>query len=77
MLVNLTKQMNMKIKLTKTQLDKMILESLDEKIKSGVEESFDESSPEEDLFAPTPQTKGTISIEKLLTPGRFYKGDDV
>ena len=55
----------------------MIMESLDEKIKSHVEETFEDVSPEEDLFAPTPQTKGTISIEKLLTPGRFYKGDDV
>jgi hypothetical protein len=67
----------MKIKVTKKQLDKMIMESLDEKIKSHVEETFEDVSPEEDLFAPTPQTKGTISIEKLLTPGRFYKGDDV
>lgn len=67
----------MKIKVTKKQLDKMIMESLDEKIKSHVEETFEDVSPEEDLFAPTPQTKGTISIEKLLTPGRFFKGDDV
>lgn len=77
MLVNLTKQKNMKIKLTKTQLDKMILESLDEKIKSDVEETLGEMGSEEDLFAPNPQTKGTISIEKLLTPGRFYKGDNI
>jgi hypothetical protein len=67
----------MKIKLTKTQLDKMILESIDKKINSDIEETFEDVSPEEDLFAPNPQTKGTISIEKLLTPGRFYKGDDV
>jgi len=53
------------------------MESLDEKIKSDIEETLENMSPEEDLFAPTPQTKGTISIEKLLTPGRFYKGDDV
>ena len=77
MLVNQIKLKNMKIKVTKKQLDKMIMESLDEKIKSHVEETFEDVSPEEDLFAPTPQTKGTISIEKLLTPGRFYKGDDV
>ncbi len=67
----------MKIKVTKEQLDKMIMESLDEKIKSDIEETLENMSPEVDLFAPTPQTKGTISIEKLLTPGRFYKGDDV
>ena len=67
----------MKIKLTKTQLDKMILESIDKKINSDIEETFEDVNPEEDLFAPNPQTKGTISIEKLLTPGRFYKGDDV
>ena len=77
MLVNQIKLKNMKIKVTKKQLDKMIMESLDEKIKSHVEETFEDVSPEEDLFAPTPQTKGTISIEKLLTPGRFFKGDDV
>lgn len=77
MLVNLKKQKNMKIKLTKTQLDKMILESIDKKINSDIEETFEDVNPEEDLFAPNPQTKGTISIEKLLTPGRFYKGDDI
>ena len=77
MLVNLIKPKNMKIKVTKEQLDKMIMESLDDKIKSDIEETLENMSPEEDLFAPTPQTKGTISIEKLLTPGRFYKGDDV
>jgi len=47
----------MKIKVTKEQLDKMIMESLDDKIKSDIEETLENMSPEVDLFAPTPQTK--------------------
>ena len=63
----------MKIKLTKEQLDKMILESLENKINSDIEEEFEGNGSGEDTDLSQPRTKGTISFDELLTPGRFYK----
>ena len=62
----------MKIKLTKEQLDKMILESIDDKINSDIEEMIDDTNTE-DISPSAPQTKGTISFDELLKPGRFYR----
>jgi hypothetical protein len=68
----------MKIKLTKEQLDKMILESLENKINSDIEEDFDNTQSDIEYDLPNhPQTRGTITADELLTPGRFYKDTDM
>lgn len=63
----------MKIKLTKDQLDKMILESIENKINSDIEEEFEDTGTDMESDLPHPQTKGTISFDELLSPKRFYR----
>jgi len=67
----------MKIKVTKEQLDKMILESIDNKINADIEEMIDDTNTEVDIDPTSTQTKGTISFDELLTPGKFFKGDNM
>jgi ribosome biogenesis protein Nip4 len=65
----------MKIKLNKEELDKMILESIKNKINSDIEEEFDETGSDSEEFGdgPQPRTKGTFPLSDLAIPGRFYK----
>jgi hypothetical protein len=63
----------MKIKLNKKELDKMILESIKNKINSHIEEEFEETDSEELGNEPQPRTKGTFPLSDLAIPGRFYK----
>lgn len=65
----------MKIKLTKEQLDKMILESIENKINSDIEEEFDETDTDSQELGgeSQPRTKGTFPLSDLAIPGRFYK----
>jgi hypothetical protein len=72
----------MKIKLTKEQLDKMILESIENKINSDIdsdiEEGFDDVESDVEYNLPNnPMTKGTITAAELLKPGKFFKDTDM
>jgi hypothetical protein len=44
--------------------------------KEGTKDTLEVMGPEDNLFAPNPQTKGTIKAEELLKPGKFYKESD-
>jgi hypothetical protein len=63
----------MKIKLNKEELDKMILESIKNKINSHIEEDFEETDLDSEELGDQPRTKGTFPLSDLAIPGRFYK----
>lgn len=63
----------MKIKLTKKELDKMILESIEKEVSSDIEETLNDMDSEEGMDQSSGHiTKGTITFDEFLTPGRFY-----
>jgi hypothetical protein len=62
----------MKIKVTKKQLDKMILESIDDEIKKESDENFEDNENIDGVLS-SPVIKGPIPFELLLSPGRFSK----
>ena len=66
----------MKIKLNKEELDKMILESIKNKINSDIEEEseekFEDNKNIDDVLS-SPVIKGPIPFEWLLSPGKFSK----